>query len=171
MEFLLIIPVVYLIIETVLGYKRGLIKSVLLLLSWIVSLTAAGFLVKEFVEKTDKMEEFSQYFIGITGPEYADIAVCVSIFLLLIVFLKICFHIIIHLTGAVENMPVVGKTNQVLGAVFGLLKGVLVAAVASLVFLIYNGMYINEMWSQFPELMRLLQQGEYYLRQLWTIYL
>ena len=87
MEILLLVPVIYLIIETILGYKRGLIKSVLLLISWIVSFVGSALLVREFVTGSEKISEFAALFEGIIGPRFYLLK---SSVILLFVFQELC---------------------------------------------------------------------------------
>ena len=89
MEILLLVPVIYLIIETILGYKRGLIKSVLLLISWIVSFVGSALLVREFVTGSEKISEFAALFEGIIGPQFSNYLLKSSV-ILLFVFQELC---------------------------------------------------------------------------------
>lgn len=169
MEILLLVPVIYLIIETILGYKRGLIKSVLLLISWIVSFVGSALLVREFVTGSEKISEFAALFEGITGPQFSNLAACVFLFLLLVIFIKIFCHIIIRFSGVVSDIPVVGTLNKILGALFGFLKGGILVFAVFLVYSVYNGMYLDLLWDKMPQVMQLIEQAKQYLEQLWRM--
>lgn len=169
MEMLLVIPVIYLVIETILGYKRGLIKSVLLLISWIVSLGGSALLVREFVTGSEKMKEFAVYFEDVVGTQYSNLAACVFLFLLLVLFIKMFCHIIIRFSGVISDIPVVGTINRLLGAAFGFLKGGILVFVVFLIYSIYNGMYLDLLWQRIPEVMTIVEQVKEYLQQLWSM--
>ena len=83
MTLLLAIPVIYLIIETILGYRRGLIKSVLLLISWIVSLAGSALLVREFAIRGNDFPQITEFFEQFVRAELATMSSLVFLFLLL----------------------------------------------------------------------------------------
>ncbi|MEE1313090.1 MAG: CvpA family protein [Lachnospiraceae bacterium] len=171
MEAVLLVPIIYLVIETILGYKRGLIQSVLLLISWILSFAGSALLVREFAKNGEKIKEFAAYFEEFTGPDLAQLAAYVFLFLLLVVFIKIFCHIIMHFSGIISNIPVVGTINRILGAVFGFLKGGILVFAAFLVYAVYNGMYMDILWQKIPGVMEMIQQIIQYLKQLWMMVL
>jgi membrane protein required for colicin V production len=159
---------IYLIIETILGYKRGFVKSVLLFLSWIISFGGSALLVREFVSNNEKLNEFSALFEEITGSGVlAKMAACVLVFLIVMIMIKIICHIIIHLSGIISDIPVVGTLNKLLGGIFGFLKGAILVFVVFLIYSVYNGKYIDELWQQIPDVMSAVDWLKDYLQQLW----
>jgi membrane protein required for colicin V production len=169
MSIILIIPVIYLVIETVLGYKRGLVKSVLLLLSWIVSIGASAFLVREFAANSDQISQISSLFEGIVGPTMATMAAFVFLFIILMIMLKVFCHIIIKFSGVISDIPVVGSLNKILGGLFGFLKGGMLVFIVFLIYSVYNGKYLDILWQEVPEVMTLIDMAKDYLQQLWTM--
>jgi membrane protein required for colicin V production len=161
--------VIYLVIETVLGYKRGLVKSVLLLLSWIVSIGASAFLVREFAANSDQIAQISSLFEGIVGPTMATMAAFVFLFIILMIMLKVFCHIIIKFSGVISDIPVVGSINKILGGLFGFLKGGILVFIVFLIYSVYNGKYLDILWQEVPEVMTLIDMAKDYLQQLWTM--
>jgi membrane protein required for colicin V production len=160
---------IYLVIETVLGYKRGLVKSVLLLLSWIVSIGASTFLVREFAANSDQISQISSLFEGIVGPTMATMAAFVFLFIILMIMLKVFCHIIIKFSGVISDIPVVGSLNKILGGLFGFLKGGILVFIVFLIYSVYNGKYLDILWQEIPEVMSLIDMAKDYLQQLWTM--
>lgn len=169
MNLILLIPVIYLVIETILGYRRGLIKSVLLLISWILSFGGSILLVREFAMKSSNIEQFAGFFEQFVGSELASMASLIFLFLILMVMIKIFCHIIIRFSGIISDIPVVGTINKILGAVFGLLKGGIAVFLVFLVYSVYNGAYMDILWKEIPQVMTVVEVLKQYLQQLWEI--
>ncbi|MDO4170380.1 MAG: CvpA family protein [Lachnospiraceae bacterium] len=167
MKFLIVIPIIYLIIETILGYKRGLVKSVLLLVSWIVSVAGSVLMVREFASASDKLQDFAANFNGIVGPQFSSMAALVFVFVILVIMIKVFCHIIIHFSGVISDIPVVGTANRILGALFGLLKGGIAVGIFFLIYSVYNGMYLDILRTEMPGVMSIIEQVKDYLQQLW----
>ena len=167
MNAILLIPLIFLIIEAVLGYRRGLIKSVLLLISWILSIGVSALLVREFAKNTESVDKFAAIFEPLIGYTFSRMAALALVFVILLVMLKVVFHMLIKISGAISKVPVLGTTNKLLGALFGILKGGIIIFVAFLIYSIYNGSYTDLLWQEAPRLMELINQGIHYLQELW----
>lgn len=169
MNLLLLILMIYMIVEIGLGIKRGLVKSVLLLVSWVASICGAAFLIRECLSKGDSMKEVVAFFEGFVGTELAWIAAFVTAFLVLVILMKLCFHIVIRLSGVVSEIPVIGGVNRFLGGVFGCLKGLLLVGIILLVYSVYDGSYVGILREEFPRLMVFVDNLRQYLEQLWNM--
>lgn len=169
MTLIFVVPIIYLIIETILGYKRGLVKSVLLLVSWIVSIAGSVLMVREFASANEKLTDFAANFNGIVGPEFSTMAALVFVFIILVIMIKIFCHIIIHFSGVISDIPVVGTINHILGALFGLLKGGIAVGIVFLIYSVYNGMYLDILWREMPGVMAIIEKVKDYLQELWMV--
>ncbi len=170
MTLLLAIPVIYLIIETILGYRRGLIKSVLLLISWIVSLAGSALLVREFAIRGNDFPQITEFFEQFVRAELATMASLVFLFLLLFIMIKIFCHIIIRLSGVISKIPIIGKVDKILGALLGFLKGGIAVVLVFLVYSVYSGAYVDILWREAPQVMTIVETVRSYLQQLWSAF-
>lgn len=167
---ILLIPVIYLIVETILGYRRGLVRSLLLFVSWIVSLAGAALLVREFVLRGNDLPQLTGIFEDYLGPELSVMASMVFLFVLLLIMIKIFCNIIIHFLGIISNIPIIGTADKILGGLFGFLKGAIVVALAFLIYSVYNGTYVDILWKEIPQVMIFIEQMKEYLQQLWSAF-
>jgi len=103
-----------LIIFGVIGYWRGLLNSVFRLCAWVAAILGAYFAQSLFSEYVVQNFAFSDFTARL-------ICTCVGF---LIPFLL--FSFIGHLVGDSIKDTIVGKTNHVLGLLFGLLKASLI---------------------------------------------
>jgi uncharacterized membrane protein required for colicin V production len=139
------------------------------LLSWIVSIGASAFLVREFAANSDQISQISSLFEGIVGPTMATMAAFVFLFIILMIMLKVFCHIIIKFSGVISDIPVVGSLNKILGGLFGFLKGGILVFIVFLIYSVYNGKYLDILWQEIPEVMSLIDMAKDYLQQLWTM--
>lgn len=110
----------YLLFQMVMGYRRGLLKTMLNLASWILTFAIAYEGASYF--KDIVIQNIPQ----IQGTIMTDqIGYAISYMILMIVC-KIIFSIIIRFINKVNRIPGVGFINRVAGAILGLAKGSLV---------------------------------------------
>ena len=167
MEYMyLVIPILFLIIEAVIGYKRGLVLSVLSLLSWIISVGGSALLVKEFFS-SDNVGMFSDLFAGLVGEDNALFATLAALFILLAIMLKLFCLIIMHFAKKIDDVPVLSTVNRILGALFGILKGLLVIVLLAFAFAVYSGMYLDWIYDKYPQLMVVVDTLQAFLREMW----
>lgn len=114
---------IYLIFQMVIGYRRGLIKSMLNLASWILTFAIAYQGARYFKDIV------IQNVPEIQGTIITDqIAYMISYFVLMILC-KIVFSAVIRFANKVTRVPGVGFINRLAGAILGLLKGSLIIMV------------------------------------------
>lgn len=110
----------YLIFQVFMGYRRGLIKSMLNLASWILTFAIAyegASYFKDIVIKNVPQ---------IQGTIITDqIAYFIS-YMILVIVCKILFSIVVRFVNKISRIPGVGFLNRVAGAVLGFAKGSLV---------------------------------------------
>lgn len=114
---------IYLIFQMVIGYRRGLIKSMLNLASWILTFAiayqGAGYFKDIVIQNVPEIQ----------GTIITDqIAYMISYFVLMILC-KIVFSAVIRFANKVTRVPGVGFINRLAGAILGLLKGSLIIMV------------------------------------------
>ena len=114
---------IYLIFQVVIGYRRGLIKSMLNLASWILTFAiayqGAGYFKDIVIQNVPVIQ----------GTIVTDqIAYMISYFVLMILC-KIVFSAVIRFANKVTRVPGVGFINRLAGAILGLLKGSLIIMV------------------------------------------
>lgn len=109
----------YLIFQVVIGYRRGLMRSMLNLASWILTFAIAY--------------EGASYFKDIViqnVPQIQGTIVMDQIaYIILMIVCKMIFSIIVRFINKISRIPGVGFINRVAGAVLGLIKGSLIIMV------------------------------------------
>ena len=108
---------IYLILQMIIGYRRGLIKSMLNLASWILTFAIA---FKEIV---------IQNVPEIQGTIVTDRIAYMIAYMGLMIVCKIIFSVVIRFANKVTRVPGVGFINKVAGAALGLIKGSLIIMV------------------------------------------
>ena len=106
---------IYLILQMIIGYRRGLIKSMLNLASWILTFAIAY--------------KGAAYFKEIQGTIVTDRIAYMIAYMGLMIVCKIIFSVVIRLANKVTRVPGVGFINKVAGAALGLIKGSLIIMV------------------------------------------
>ena len=110
----------YLIFQVVMGYRRGLMKSMLNLASWILTFAIAYEGAAYF--KDIVIENIPQ----IQGTIVTDQIAYVISYMILVILCKILFSIVVHFINKISKIPGVGFLNRMAGALLGLAKGSLV---------------------------------------------
>ena len=96
----------YLIFQVVIGYRRGLMRSMLNLASWILT-----------------------FAIAYEGTIVTDQVAYMISYIILMIVCKMIFSIIVRFINKISRIPGVGFINRVAGAVLGLIKGSLIIMV------------------------------------------
>lgn len=110
----------YLIFQVFMGYRRGLIKSMLNLASWILTFAIAYEGASYF--KDIVIENVPQ----IQGTIITDQIAYLISYMVLVIICKIVFSIIVRFVNKISRLPGVGFLNRVAGGVLGFAKGSLV---------------------------------------------
>ena len=110
----------YLIFQIVMGYRRGLLKSMLNLASWILTFAIAYEGASYF--KDIVLQNVPQ----IQGMVITDQIAYVISYIILVIICKIIFFFVVHFINKLSKIPGVGFLNRVAGAVLGFAKGSLV---------------------------------------------
>ena len=119
---------VYLIFQIVMGYRRGMLRTMLNLASWILTFAIA-------YEGASYFKDIVLMYVPkIQGMIITDQVAYLISYMILMIICKMIFSIIVHFINKVSRIPGVGFINRVAGAILGFAKGILVIMV--LVFLI-----------------------------------
>lgn len=110
----------YLIFQTVMGYRRGFLKSMLNLASWILTFAIAYEGAAYF--KDIVIENVPQ----IQGTIVTNQIAYVISYMVLVIICKILFSIAVRFINKISKIPGVGFLNRMAGALLGLAKGSLV---------------------------------------------
>ena len=126
----------YLIFQVVIGYRRGLMRSMLNLASWILTFAIAYEGASYF--KDIVIQNVPQ----IQGTIVTDQVAYMISYIILMIVCKMIFSIIVRFINKISRIPGVGFINRVAGAVLGLIKGSLIIMVLmffiSLIFHLYR---------------------------------
>lgn len=125
----------YLIFQVVIGYRRGLMRSMLNLASWILTFAIAYEGASYF--KNIVIQNVPQ----IQGTIVTDQVAYMISYIILMIVCKMIFSIIVRFINKISRIPGVGFINRVAGAVLGLIKGSLIIMV--LIFFISLMPYIG----------------------------
>lgn len=110
----------YLIFQTVMGYRRGFLKSMLNLASWILTFAiayeGAGYFKDIVIENVPQIQ----------GTIITDQIAYVISYMILVIVCKILFSIVVRFINKISKIPGVGFLNRMAGALLGLTKGSLV---------------------------------------------
>lgn len=110
----------YLIFQIFMGYRRGFLRSMLNLASWILTFAIAYEGAAYF--KDIVIENIPQ----IQGTIVTDQIAYVISYMILVILCKILFSIVVHFINKISKIPGVGFLNRMAGALLGLAKGSLV---------------------------------------------
>lgn len=113
----------YLIFQVVIGYRRGLMRSMLNLASWILTFAIAYEGASYF--KNIVIQNVPQ----IQGTIVTDQVAYMISYIILMIVCKMIFSIIVRFINKISRIPGVGFINRVAGAVLGLIKGSLIIMV------------------------------------------
>ena len=113
----------YLIFQVVIGYRRGLMRSMLNLASWILTFAIAYEGASYF--KDIVIQNVPQ----IQGTIVTDQVAYMISYIILMIVCKMIFSIIVRFINKISRIPGVGFINRVAGAVLGLIKGSLIIMV------------------------------------------
>ena len=113
----------YLIFQVVIGYRRGLMRSMLNLASWILTFAIAYEGASYF--KDIVIQNVPQ----IQGTIVTDQIAYMISYIILMIVCKMIFSIIVRFINKISRIPGVGFINRVAGAVLGLIKGSLIIMV------------------------------------------
>ena len=119
------------LLSAVIGFFRGLVREILSLLGWIISLWAA------WVHAPRVAGLFASF---ITSPDVQKAAAFVSLFLICLVLIAVISHFICRII----NGSALKSMDRTLGIVFGALRGVLLVAVFSI--LVQSSPFAQESW-------------------------
>lgn len=110
----------YLIFQTVMGYRRGFLKSMLNLASWILTFAiayeGAGYFKDIVIENVPQIQ----------GTIITDQIAYVISYMILVIICKILFSIVARFINKISKIPGIGFLNRMAGALLGLAKGSLV---------------------------------------------
>ena len=110
---------IYLILQMIIGYRRGLVKSMLDLASWILTFAIAY-----------KGAAYFKEIVIQNVPEIQGTIVTDRIaYMGLMIVCKIIFSVVIRFANKVTRVPGVGFIHKVAGAALGLIKGSLIIMV------------------------------------------
>lgn len=119
-EIILGIFGLYLIFQMIMGYRRGLLRSMLNLASWILTFAVA-------YEGASYFKDIViQNVPEIQGTVVTDQIAYVISYMILVIICKIVFSFVVRAINKVSRIPGVGFINRVAGALLGLAKGSLV---------------------------------------------
>lgn len=121
-QIVLIILGLYLIFQVIVGYRRGLIKSMLNLAAWILTFAIAYQCADSFKGLV------VDYVPNIQGRILTNQIAYFIAFIAIVIVCKIIFSIIIRMINKINNIPGVGFINRTAGGVLGFAKGCLVIA-------------------------------------------
>lgn len=142
------ILILLVVISVIVGISKGLLDSILSLVGTGLALLASVFLSKHvanFVNQIFNFEDFvlkhldgaetgSMKIFGVielSNVEVAKFAVWIASVVIVFILIKLVIHILSKMFEAVVNSsPTVSGINRVLGMVFGLIKGGVMALVA-----------------------------------------
>lgn len=114
---------IYLIFQMIIGYRRGLIKSMLNLASWILTFAiayqGAGYFKDIVIQNVPEIQ----------GTVVTDQIAYMISYIILMILCKIVFSAVIRFANKVTRVPGVGFINRLAGAILGLLKGSLIIMV------------------------------------------
>lgn len=114
---------IYLIFQMVMGYRRGLIKSMLNLASWILTFAIAYEGAAYFKDIV------IQNVPEIQGTIVTDQIAYMISYMVLMILCKIVLSAVIRFVNKVTRIPGVGFINRAAGAALGLVKGSLIIMV------------------------------------------
>lgn len=166
-KLIILVPILFLVLEAIRGYRKGLVLSILSFVSWFVSVGGSALLVREFVKKSGKLPEIAAFLSGSMSEEKAGIIVVATLFILLAIMLKIFCLIIMHFAKGLDEVPVLGLANKILGALFGIVEGILVLAMVAFVYAVYSGMYLDLIYDKIPQLEWLVEMFMLYAKSVW----
>lgn len=113
----------YLIFQMFMGYRKGLIRSMLNLASWILTFAIA-------YEGTPYFKELIiQNVPQIQGTIVTDQIAYMIAYMILMIVCKIIFSVVIRFANKATRIPGIGFVNRVAGALLGLVKGSLIIMV------------------------------------------
>ncbi|MGB3555316.1 MAG: CvpA family protein [Jannaschia sp.] len=123
------------VISAILAYSRGLVREAMAIVGWV----AAAFLAFTFAGAAEPLVREIPYVGEVLGDscELAVLAAFALVFTLALVLVSFFTPL---LSSAVRNSAV-GPVDQGLGFLFGVLRGVLLVAVA---FVVYDRVIVNE---------------------------
>lgn len=117
----------YLIFQVVIGYRRGLMRSMLNLASWILTFAIAYEGASYF--KDIVIQNVPQIQGTIVTDQIAYMIAYIIAYIILMIVCKMIFSIIVRFINKISRIPGVGFINRVAGAVLGLIKGSLIIMV------------------------------------------
>ncbi|MEL6587425.1 MAG: CvpA family protein [Pseudomonadota bacterium] len=123
------------IISAILAYARGLIREAMAILGWII----AAVLAFSFAGAVEPLVREAPYVGDLLG-ESCELAVIAAFAVVFAVALVITSFFTPLLSSAVRH-SILGPFDQGLGFLFGVLRGVLLVAVA---FIVYDRVVVNE---------------------------
>lgn len=122
-EIIVAVFCIYLIFQMFIGYRRGLIKSMLNLASWILTFAIA-------YEGASYFKDIViQNIPEIQGTIVTDQIAYMISYMILMILCKIVFSAMIRIVNKVTRIPGVGFINRIAGACLGLIKGSLIIMV------------------------------------------
>lgn len=111
---------VYLIFQIVMGYRRGMLRTMLNLASWILTFAIA-------YEGASYFKDIVIMYVSqIQGTIITDQVAYLISYLILMIICKMIFSIVVRFINKVSRIPGVGFINRVAGAILGFAKGTLV---------------------------------------------
>ena len=139
--FIALIFVVFIII----GYKKGFLLSLLSLFYSFLAVIASWFLSPVFAKmyplvKLENLDEKAQILAKLV--DINNILNNAIYFVLIFLVLKLFYFVLGLILKKMNKIPVIGKFNQILGAICGILNAIIVTIVLSLLFtlpIIKNG--------------------------------
>lgn len=116
------------VISAILAYARGLVREAMAILGWV----AAGILAFTFAGTVEPLVAEIPYLGGIVGDS-CELAVLAAFGIVFVIALILTSFFTPLLSSAVRNSAL-GPVDQGLGFLFGVLRGVLLVAVAFVVY-------------------------------------
>lgn len=141
------ILILLVVISVIVGISKGLLDSILSLVGTGLALLASVFLSKHVANLVNKIFNFEDFVlkhldgaetgsmkifgvIELSNVEVAKFAVWIASVVIVFILIKLAIHILSKMFEAVVNSsPTVSGINRVLGMVFGLIKGGVMALV------------------------------------------
>lgn len=125
-EIILIVLGVYLLFQVIIGYRRGFLKALLMLASWILTFAIAYYGAEYLKEPVIKYAV--KYIPQIPETFLTDQMAYIVAFIIASIAVNIIFSGILHFVNKLNDLPGIGFLNKMAGAFLGFAKGLLVIA-------------------------------------------
>ncbi|GEM_PF-367359 len=119
-EIILAVLGIYLLLQIILGYRRGFLKVLMRFAAWILTFAISYYIADYIRQPIAKIIEAQYGSILVKEISYVIAFIAASI------VIRICFGFVIHFINKISSIPGVGFVNKLAGAILGFAKGSLV---------------------------------------------